>query len=132
LIDYKETENQLKDFILNKYKSIREFAIHIDMPYSTIDNIFKRGLSKANVTNIISICKALGISTDMLAEGKIIALDKTQADTDTLSKIEQRILGNFRSLNSEGQSKVYDYVEDLVTTGRYKKLLLHTEFGKEA
>ena len=71
--DYGNITEQLKLFILEKYKSIREFAISINMPYSTIDNIFKRGIDKANVSNVISICQALNISTDMLACGKIIS-----------------------------------------------------------
>lgn len=48
-------EIKLKELILEKYKSLREFAIKIDMPYSTLDTILKRGVNKANVSNIIAI-----------------------------------------------------------------------------
>lgn len=64
-------EQQLKDLILNRYHSIREFTIAIDMPYTTIDSIFRRGIGNSSVTNVIKICKALGISADALADGKI-------------------------------------------------------------
>lgn len=72
-------ELELKDLILNKYKSLREFAIKIDMPYSTIDTILKRGVDRANINNIIRICKELGIDTEALGEGRI---EFKQADTE--------------------------------------------------
>lgn len=65
-------ENQLKQVILSKYKSIREFTKAIDLPYSTVDNIFKRGVNSVNITTIIKICKMLGISADGLGQGKIV------------------------------------------------------------
>lgn len=64
-------EQKLKDLILNRYHSIREFTIAIDMPYTTIDSIFRRGIGNSSVTNVIKICKALGISADALADGQI-------------------------------------------------------------
>lgn len=65
------TEEKLKELILQRYNSIREFTIAIDMPYSTLDSIFKRGIGNSSVTNIIKVCKALGISADALADGEI-------------------------------------------------------------
>lgn len=65
-------EDQLKNLILSRYRSIREFTITIDMPYTTIDSIFRRGIGNSSVTNVIKICKALGISADELAEGRIV------------------------------------------------------------
>ena len=67
-------EDKLKDLILSRYKSIREFTIFIDMPYTTIDSIFRRGVGNSSVSNIIKICKALGISADELADGKIVSV----------------------------------------------------------
>ncbi len=64
-------ELELKDLILERYKSLREFAIKIDMPYSTVDTILKRGVDKANIVNIIRICKELSIDAEALGEGRI-------------------------------------------------------------
>ena len=64
-------EEELKKLILSKYKSIRDFAISCEIPYSTLDSIFKRGVDKANVTSIIKICSELGLSVDSLANGEI-------------------------------------------------------------
>lgn len=65
------SEDKLREYILSKYKSIREFTVAIDMPYSTIDSIFKRGIRKASVDNLLKICDFLNISTDALINGEI-------------------------------------------------------------
>lgn len=74
-------ELDLKDLILSKYKSLREFSIKIDMPYSTIDTILKRGVDKANINNIIRICKELNIDTEALGEGRIEFKINNEIDT---------------------------------------------------
>lgn len=65
------TEEKLKNLIKERYHSVREFAIDIDMPYSTLDSIFKRGIANSSIANVVKICKALHISTDALADGEI-------------------------------------------------------------
>lgn len=72
------TEELLKDLILSKYKSIREFTTSIDMPYSTFDSILKRGISNSNIANILKICSALNIDAEMLASGKIVNKTSSQ------------------------------------------------------
>ena len=67
------TEEKLKELILRRYNSIREFTIATNIPYTTMDSIFRRGIGNSSVNNIIKICKALGISADALADGEILA-----------------------------------------------------------
>jgi len=73
-------EEQLKELILTKYKSIREFANEIGIPYTTMDSILKRGVRNANITNILKITKALNIDTEQLALG-IISSNLRPSDT---------------------------------------------------
>lgn len=80
-------EQKLKDLILSRYKSIREFITIIDMPYTTIDSMFRRGIGNSSVSNVIKICKALGISADALADGEIVPV-KNRLDISTDSNIE--------------------------------------------
>ncbi len=75
-----QLEDELKALILSRYKSIREFTTKIDMPYSTMDSVLKRGVNKANITNIIKICRELDIDTEKLADGKIIFTNTKKAD----------------------------------------------------
>lgn len=64
-------EEELRSIILEKYKTMKNFADAIDMKYTTLDSIFKRGIMNSNVQNIIKICGALGISVSELAQGRI-------------------------------------------------------------
>lgn len=64
-------EEKLRHLILSKYKSIREFTIEADIPYTTMDSILRRGVGNSSVDNIIKVCKTLRISVDALARGEI-------------------------------------------------------------
>lgn len=66
-------EENLKTLILSRYKSIREFTIEVGIPYTTLDSIFRRGVGNSSVSNVIKVCKALRISADELAEGRIVS-----------------------------------------------------------
>lgn len=65
-------EEQLKQYILDRYKSVREFTIAIDIPYTTLDTLFKKGVQRSSVSNVVKICRALHISADALADGRIV------------------------------------------------------------
>lgn len=64
-------ELELKALILERYKSLHDFSKTIGMPSSTLDNIFRRGIENSNSQNIFKICKALNISADELAQGRV-------------------------------------------------------------
>lgn len=84
------TEEKLKEYILMRFESIREFTKYIEMPYSTFATILSRGLDNASITNVLKICQGLGISADALADGQIVPISKMDhADgTDLLVEFE--------------------------------------------
>ena len=109
-------EEELKKLIIEKYGSIRKFAINIDIPYTTIDSILKRGIDNSNVSNVIKICKALNISLDQsLNENRIINnLSFDNADIidfdDDIIKIP--VFGTIKAgIPIESQSDIIEYVE---------------------
>ena len=65
-------EERLKELIIEKYGTMKDFTDKIGIPNSTFANILRRGVQNANVLTIIKICQALCISTDDLAEGRIV------------------------------------------------------------
>ena len=67
-----KTEEKLKLYILEKYGTVSRFTESIGMANSTFATILKNGINRASVNNIIKICKALDISADELAQGKIV------------------------------------------------------------
>lgn len=62
-------EEQLKQEILCKYKSIRAFTTDIQIPYSTLDSVFKRGLSKAGIDTMLKVFSALDLDIESIPEG---------------------------------------------------------------
>lgn len=77
-----KVEEKLKEYILMNYKSIREFVSVVDLPYTTVDGILKRGIHKASVENIIKICKTLNISADELANNRIVPVQNNANNHD--------------------------------------------------
>lgn len=65
-------ENKIKELIIERYGSVKQFSSKIQVPYTTIDTILKRGLLKSNVLNVIKICKELDIDVNELANGKVV------------------------------------------------------------
>lgn len=78
-----EMESRLKDRIIEQYGSLKKFCEKIDMPWTTLDSILKRGIVNANITNVMKISRELRIDTESLASGRIIdsPREKTQPDT---------------------------------------------------
>ena len=78
-----ELEAQLKDLIIERYGNLKKFTDEIDMPWTTLDSILKRGVLNSGVVNVIKICKALEISVDAIGEGRIEQITttvKTESD----------------------------------------------------
>ena len=80
-------EEKIKNLIIEKYGSVRQFALKIDVPYTTIDSILKRGIDNSNVSNVIKMCKALGISVDKSIENNEL-ISNLDFDNATMIDIE--------------------------------------------
>lgn len=89
-------EDKVKDLILSKYKSVREFSIDHEIPYTTIKSMLTRGIGNSSIGNVIKMCKALNISVDALANGKIetrfeSAPNQTNDVTDIINDTKSRL-----------------------------------------
>ena len=99
-------ENKLKELILSRYRSVLEFTQSIDMPYATMTSIFKRGIQNSSVTNIIRICKALGISADELANNRIVPAKNHKTHMTEINDIidfTKRNLRDYDDLTIDGE-----------------------------
>ena len=94
------TEQELRELIEMRYGSVRQMALKVDMPASTINSILNRGILKSNVDNIFKICSALGIRPETLADG----VDFHKAETET-----PEILTIYNQLEEPRQEKVLDF-----------------------
>lgn len=60
-----------------------------------------------------------------------IGFDFVQENPCSLSQIEAQIINNYRSLNTEGQERAINYLDDLISSGKYIKNNLHGTVGGE-
>ena len=100
-------EEQLKELIKTKYKSIRAFTQKLSMPYSTVDNMLKRGIGGTGISILIPVCNELDIDIDALSKGEIKAKDeKIQL---YITSGESEVIKKYRALDEHGK-KMTDYV----------------------
>jgi len=110
-------EDRLKQLIIDKYGTMKDFTDKIDIPNSTFANILRRGVNNANVLTIIKICQALGISTDDLAEGRIVPITRIipqpKRIEDIIGNAKQELLnGNYLTFDNQPASE--DEINDIV------------------
>lgn len=86
-------ENKIREIIVSRYGSVSRFSEKINLPYTTVDTILRRGLLKSNVLNVLTICKELDINIDSLNEDSTSENNNTpiQAKQITPSKFENEV-----------------------------------------
>lgn len=55
-------EQKLRNLILDRYKSLRQFALETDIPYSTLMTILSRDIGGASFDVVVKICKKLEVN----------------------------------------------------------------------
>lgn len=103
-------EEQLKSLIIERYGSLKKFAESVDIAWSTLDGVIKRGVNKANITSLIKICEGLNIDCESLYYGEIIT-KQTILKEEPLSEEEQKHIKKYRSLNDDGK-EIVDIILD--------------------
>ncbi len=109
-------EDKLKNLIIDKFGSVRQFALNIDIPYTTVDSILKRGIDNSNVGNVIKMCKALNISIDSLLDNKEIISNLNFDNADIINVdgdiIKIPVYGTIKAgIPIESQADIIDYVD---------------------
>ena len=69
-----ELEIKLKKMIILEYGTLKNFALIIEIPYSTLDSILRRGLRNSNILNVFRITKELRIDPEQLIVGNLVKL----------------------------------------------------------
>ena len=54
-------EQRLRNLILDRYASLRQFAAAAEIPYSSLMTVLSRGIGGASFDTIMRICRTLGI-----------------------------------------------------------------------
>ena len=112
-MDSKMKAEILKGVILSRYKSIRQFAVTMNIPYSTLITALERGIDGMAYSTVIRICEALSLNP----------LDFTPLDEDNSlsSQIQtRRVMEKYWMLNKAGRKKVMDIMEDYTLIPAYR------------
>lgn len=121
-------EDKLKDFIKEKYGNVANFCKEIGMANSTFATIMAKGINCASANNIFRICRALNISADELAMGRIVPL----AETDPVMEYAIKLA----SLSPDAQENAFMYIDylssksDDIALGKKLGLTNNTIAGK--
>ena len=105
-------EEKLKQIILDKYKSVRAFSVETNIPYSTIDNIFKRGIMNSGISTVMNICANLNIDVEALTENKII--QKQKRFQSALSEEELNMIKQYNFLSEDGKKVLTSIMDSLI------------------
>jgi predicted transcriptional regulator len=95
----------LKKVILSQYKSVRQFAVEMDIPYSTLVTALERGIEGMAYSTVIRICDALSLNP----------VDFTPLDEgDDLSAqiTTKRVMERYSKFNRVGRKKVLEIMDD--------------------
>ena len=76
-----ELEANIKSLIIERYGSLKKFSETIDMPWTTLDSILKRGMANSNITNVLKITRELGLDAEKIVDGEIIFSDEQEPTT---------------------------------------------------
>ena len=97
-------EEKLKKLIKEKYNSVRAFSVSAGIPYTTIDNVFKRGTSGLRLKTVSKICSSLDIDFNEFIYGRIVSNDFKNIDISELEEDEKRLLYHYRKTDESGKA----------------------------
>lgn len=103
-------EADLKQLIIDRFGSLSKFSEAIDMPWTTLDGVIKRGVNKANITSLIKICEGLNIDCESLYYGRLLP-KQDMLKEDPLSEKEQIHIKKYRSLSEHGKKMADSFLD---------------------
>ncbi|HCO75003.1 MAG TPA: XRE family transcriptional regulator [Clostridium sp.] len=104
---------KLKNIILSRYGSIREFSKIVGIPSTTLTSALDRDIGGMAVDRVIKICDVLDLNVKTFEP-----LD-THSKESILSKEESMILFNFNKLNDLGKNEANKRVAELTEIAKY-------------
>lgn len=106
-----ELESEVKKLIISRYGTVKKFADIINLPYSTVDTILKRGFKNSNAYNVGLIFGALQLDTRSILDGKIRPLETLLDEVEDFESFE-----DFERLPDT-------YIDELLHSGKYSDIM---------
>ena len=103
----------LKKEILLQYKSVRQFAIDMSIPYSTLVTALDRGIEGMAYGTVIKMCDRLNLNP--------VDFSTLEQGADLGKKIvENRVMQQYVKLNKAGRKKILDMMGDFSQLDKYQ------------
>lgn len=103
----------LKKEILRQYRSVRQFSLEMNIPYSTLVTALERGIEGMAYGTVIKICDKLSLNP--------VDFSSLERDVPLGEKLlENRVMQYYVKLNQTGRDKVLELMEDFVQIDKYK------------
>lgn len=103
----------LKREILSQHKSVRQFAIEMEIPYSTLVTALDRGIEGMAYGTVIKMCDKLSLNP--------VDFSSLEKGTGLGEKIlENRVMQYYVKLNKSGRKKILELMEDYAQLEKYQ------------
>ena len=103
----------MKKEILAQYRSVRQFAMEMEIPYSTLVTALDRGIDGMAYSTVISMCDRLHINP----------VDFMPMDEDTNSSsrkmLQDKVMKQFLKLNKQGRERILEAMADMAQLEKY-------------
>ncbi len=104
----------LKKEILRQYRSVRQFALEMNIPYSTLVTALERGIEGMAYGTVIKMCDKLSLNP--------VDFSSLERDTSLGEQLlENRVMQNYVKLNQDGRDKVLELMEDFGQIDKYRQ-----------
>ena len=103
----------LKKEILRQHRSVRQFALEMGIPYSTLVTALERGIEGMAYGTVIKMCDKLSLNP--------VDFSSLERDTSLGAQLlENRVMQYYVKLNQSGRDKVLVLMDDFTQIDKYK------------
>ena len=103
----------LKKEILRQYRSVRQFALEMNIPYSTLVTALERGIEGMAYGTVIKMCDKLSLNP--------VDFSSLERDASLGAQLlENRVMQNYVKLNQTGRDKILELMDDFVQIDKSK------------
>ena len=103
----------LKKEILRQYRSVRQFALEMGIPYRTLVTALERGIDGMAYGTVIRMCDKLSLNP--------VDFSSLERDTSLGAQLlENRVMQYYVKLNQNGRDKILELMDDFVQIDKYK------------
>ena len=103
----------LKQEILRQYRSVRQFALEMNIPYSTLVTALERGIEGMAYGTVIKMCDKLNLNP--------VDFSSLEEDASIGAQLlENRVMQNYVKLNQQGKDKVLELMDDFSQIEKYR------------